>query len=173
MSGLMDTCMTAQEPYGGIFCFYTFEEVVPLFQLYWIWLERCLPVKLQKCFVDSNTEKIMRGFRFLGWTISLKYWRWKKILKQLLVAVPGSNPSSAGVFLCGVRMSSPCLHRLSPCSLRTAAQRHADCCDCEHEWLFVSMCWPCNALMTYPGCPPRLAKCPLALAPAQSATLKR
>ena len=36
--------------------FYVWRSGRHLLQLYWIWLQRCLPLKLPNCFVDSNTS---------------------------------------------------------------------------------------------------------------------
>ena len=37
------------------FFFYVWRRGHQLLQLYWIWLQHCLPLRLQKGFVDSNT----------------------------------------------------------------------------------------------------------------------
>ena len=53
-----------------------------LLQFYWIWLQLCLPLKHQKCSVDSNTFPtppstwwwVYNEWIFIfGWTIPLKY----------------------------------------------------------------------------------------------------
>ena len=56
---LTDTWMTPQNHYGGMlwfFClfYYVWRRGHHLLQLYWTWLQHCLPLKLQN--VDSNTS---------------------------------------------------------------------------------------------------------------------
>ena len=42
--------------YVSFCCFYVWRIGHHSLKLYWIWLQRCLPLKLLKCFVDSNTS---------------------------------------------------------------------------------------------------------------------
>ena len=59
--GLVGTGIPPQQQYGGIFIFFPLFFICwrighQLRDLYWIWLKRCLPLKPQKCSVDSNTS---------------------------------------------------------------------------------------------------------------------
>ena len=60
MLGLPDTWMTPHEQYGGIQIVFFFKRGPQLLQLYWIWLQSCLPLRLQKCIGDSNTSTLLR-----------------------------------------------------------------------------------------------------------------
>ena len=72
---LVDTWMTPQGPHGGTLCFFLLFflhlKKFQLLQLYWIWLNHCLPLRLQTCFLDSNTSPsppigivVSRRYRF-------------------------------------------------------------------------------------------------------------
>ena len=61
MSGLVDTWTTPHEQYGGMLCFlccFTTSEVTVTIDLNCIEFccNKVYPLRLQKCFVDSNTS---------------------------------------------------------------------------------------------------------------------
>ena len=94
-AGLPDTWMTPHTQYGGLLCVSRLKKGSRLLQLYWIWLQHCLTLRLQKCFVDSNTSPsppsaqwwVDNEVIFIFWWTILLGWA---VLTHLYLETPSS-----------------------------------------------------------------------------------
>ena len=106
---ISDTWMTPQQHYRGMLCFSVWRRSHHLLQLYQILLQQSSPLRLQKCFVDSNTSPTPP---------SVKWWGDKECIFLFLWNIPFHKcPVFVMLWIEQCRWYSLCMRTLGDCRL--------------------------------------------------------